>query len=187
MSYLRKINKQIKDQYGSIDGYDKFRLVWSENLKETRRHNTNVTDDSGVFLYRAEVQKKYNYIEDRYILERYYPEQKALPDILNGDNYEIIWKFESSEGGYYEPKFEDCKFIIDSWISVKEQADSKKYNDSQAAKEQFAKEEKASIEEFERLWGNDGDKLDGKFRDGSAVMIHKPTDAAIQLFNQTKR
>ncbi len=74
----------------------------------------DVTDEGLDLLY-PEVRevKKYQHITERYILERLVP-VIGDTDIITNMSYEPAWTFEDRYHDYLPPRFDACKFIIET-------------------------------------------------------------------------
>jgi hypothetical protein len=148
------LNKRLKDYYGLLEGYPKFRVVWSTNEYERRL----IRETPEGFILLTPVIKtlpKYNYARDRYILEKI----TAVPDEFIDDvgsrlSYEPIWVFEDSYGNSLPPKWEA---IVVIFKSVEEMSDPNRKPYKQDEKEGNtieALEEKAKVLQ-EQLYGNE--------------------------------
>lgn len=134
MENVKLINKSLVDQYGkALDGTPKFRVVWSNDLYETRKGRFERHTEAGIYLGSYEgIQKapKYTYIRDKYILEVY---TKAFPDVFGGsilqssdivkegDFYEPLRVFQRKVNGkqeYLPPRWDVCKVICDSFVDL---------------------------------------------------------------------
>src|SRR5689334_2025398 len=94
-----------------------FRLSWSNDQYEWRRGTFNV--NSGDLFVRTEVGvryvRKYNYIHERWILEKWFPQSlvknEETPAVKNGD-YEPFYVFQDKYGNYLEPTRKVVEFIF---------------------------------------------------------------------------
>lgn len=94
-----------------------FRLSWSNDQYEWRRGTFNVY--SGDLFVRTEVGdryvRKYNYIHERWILEKWFPQSlvknEETPAVKNGD-YEPFYVFQDKYGNYLEPTRKVVEFIF---------------------------------------------------------------------------
>lgn len=97
-----------------LDGRPIWRLVWSDLMTEKRQGEFNdFYGDIFIRSYRGirEV-RKYNYIKERWILEKFSPGQN--PDISgdDGGSYEPFFVFESAKDDYLAPTLKVVEFII---------------------------------------------------------------------------
>lgn len=100
-----------------VFGNAPFKLVWSEDETELR-HGTFSDFDNLIFLRtvtETRRTKKYPYIKERWILEKYFPAEKTfnleLPESRNGC-YEPFFVFESGKGDYLLPTIKVVEFIV---------------------------------------------------------------------------
>jgi len=105
--------KSINDwllKYGgqSPNGLPMFRLAWSNDQFEFRKGTFNIY--SGDLFLRTDIGtklvRKYNYIHERWILERWAPQELVKSDetplVTNGD-YIPVWVYEDKFHNYLEP------------------------------------------------------------------------------------
>jgi|ERR1044071_3948159 hypothetical protein len=112
------LNKYLATQGNSITGQVMYRLVWSENVLENRHGLFRDFTRSGLFIrevIETRKVKKYNYIKERFILEKWAPgnltANNELPDSINGD-YLPIYVFEDKSGNYLPPTRKVLDFIL---------------------------------------------------------------------------
>jgi hypothetical protein len=108
----------LSKQGTSITGKVIYRLVWSEHIFEYRHGLFRDFTPSGLFIREVvETRKarKYNYIKERFILEKWAPgnltANAELPDAINGD-YLPIYVFEDKKGDYLAPTRKALEFIV---------------------------------------------------------------------------
>ena len=95
---IDELNTRLAKQYGkNLLGQPHFRLVWSEDLYETRVGQFNIF--SGPIFLRTHVGakqvKKYNYIKERWILEMWkLAHCQPTIELPEPDGYECIYLFE---------------------------------------------------------------------------------------------
>lgn len=117
MTEIEVINDKIKVHGVNPRGEQLFRLVWSNDQREWRHGTFN--DFYGSIHLRevteTRLTPKYNYIRDRWILERWCPPElvynRELPHSNQG-SYEPIYVFESAKGQYLEPNLKVCEIVI---------------------------------------------------------------------------
>lgn len=106
---VRQINKRLKFLFGvNIYGSANFRIVYSDNEFEKRRGSFN--EFLGKIFLRQIVGirecKKYPHLKERFIIERWYPADKAftpeIPDSING-GYEPLYVFEDKDRNFLDP------------------------------------------------------------------------------------
>ncbi len=115
---IDSINENLKRDYGSFsDGRPNFRVVFSNDQFEKRWTDRT---DSGVELANKVVSllpKYRQYIKDKYILERLVPVGPDS-DLVEKTSYEPAFTFQDADGNYLPPRFDVCKFVIDSIMSA---------------------------------------------------------------------
>ncbi len=114
----KEINKWLKEHCGvNPMGDPMFRLAWSEDLREIRKGTFR--DFKGDLFIRevteARVVKKYNYLKDVWILEKWFPQHlvknEETPNVTNGD-YEAFFVFHDKFGNPLEPNLKVIEFIF---------------------------------------------------------------------------
>lgn len=146
-----KINQTLAERYGcELDGKPRFRIAWSESLFESRRGEFNVY--YGHIYLRTEIGvrkvRKYNYIHERWILERLSCGNRNN-ELVEPDNYEPVYVFESGDGRYLPPIIEACDFVIKALINPVSPQELKDYYEKLDLKEQ-----EKEIEYFKDTMGN---------------------------------
>ena len=119
MTEVEKINKELLKAHGlNPIGKPLFQLVWSEKATEMRQ---GVFNDyyNDIFIRQfvgVRETKKYSYIHERWILERWFPpevvQNRELPLSYQG-SYECIHVFENAKGEYVVPNQKIVNFLID--------------------------------------------------------------------------
>jgi|SRR5579864_7126197 len=109
------IHKWLKEQEKMLNGKLVWRLVWSEALTEKRTGQFN--DFYGDLFIRSftgtrEV-RKYNYVKDRWILEKFCPGNNPEVSNESGGTYEPFFVFESCDGKFLHPTLKVVQFIVD--------------------------------------------------------------------------
>jgi len=118
MTEVEYLNKWLKDQGTSLEGKTIYRLIWSDSAFENRYGFFRDFTPGGLFIREVvETRKtrKYNYIHERWILEKWAPgnltASKELPDAINGD-YIPVYVFEDKKGNYLPPTQKALEFIL---------------------------------------------------------------------------
>jgi hypothetical protein len=119
MTDVEKINKELIKTHGfNPVGNPLFQIVWSEKATEMRQ---GIFNDfyNDIFIRQftgVREVKKYSYIHERWILERWFPpevcQNSELPMSYQG-SYECIHVFENSKGEYVVPTIKIVSFLID--------------------------------------------------------------------------
>ena len=170
---IEDINNRLVEEYGKeLDGRPRFRIVFSEDEFEKRL--TNFTDE-GFELLEPEVRllpKYKQWIREKFILERLIP-IVGETDLTTKTSYEPLWCFMDKNGGYLPPKFEACKFIVESMYEAVGKANTHtRYKDKNVSRE----ERKAEILKVEaELFGNE--TAVGNAQAGGARQGHPPVQA----------
>lgn len=98
---INSINETILNRYG-FDYMRRpiFRVVWSNNQFETRKGEHEVyygqiylRTDYGIYTV-----PKYQFLKDRWVLERLFPNNPDVTGIQSDHTYEPIWVFEDKDG-----------------------------------------------------------------------------------------
>jgi hypothetical protein len=156
------INKKLADRYGTtLGGLPHFRIVWSNDLYETRIGSFN--EFYGQIFLRtfvgAKKVRKYNYIHERWILEMWKAEQ-TLPsnELPNPDGFECIYLFEDKNGNPLPAIWKAVELIC--FVKLNPQMDSVQI--AEAIEAAQMKIEQDDINYFEDL-----------FRDNMSYELHK--------------
>ena len=174
-SDIVKINEQLARNFGIDTESTKpiWRLVWSNDQFENRLSDTTL---EGLVLITPQVmlRPKYNYIKNRWILERLVVvpdfQQKELGDIKV--SYEPIWVFEA-HGEAVQPIYRACKFVIDTVYAAMGKSSLAKYKDPEktgSIEEQIAAKDKVIDGLVEELFGDESSLL-GRTVTGEAVVL----------------
>lgn len=123
---IESINNQLIESFGidTVTGLPIWRVVWSEDQFEKRFGTYDDYTSSETYLRTVtemrEVPKYRQWIHDKYILERLVLVPEFNQEELAGSklSYEPIWVFEDKNGNSLPPKFEACKFIVDTVYSA---------------------------------------------------------------------
>lgn len=158
-----EINRQLREHFGA-DANDRdspiWRVVWSDDQYEKRE--TEYNDEGYRLLFpRVAVLPKYQWIKERWILERLVlvPEVNSKELLGRKVSYEVIYIFETQQGVYLPPNFNAAKFVIDTIYAAQGKKSMRKYVDDAVKDEN----RKARIDKLtEDLFGNEttvGDAL----------------------------
>lgn len=133
---IASINFRLKRDFGRLtDGTAEWKVVLAGEQTEKRR--MDVTDD-GFALLHPEVRlvRKYQHIPPNYyVLERNVPVMGDT-DLVTPTSDEPAWTFQDRFGNYLPPRFDACKFIIESIYSkVNSAGTHKKYKDPEDSPE----------------------------------------------------
>jgi len=148
-----------------------FRLVWSEDLFEKRLGTFRDYDGDTFIRERIEVEntKKYNFINNRWIFEQWFPPEVAFNSELvesNKGDYICIYVFEEKNGQPLPLNLTVIQFLVHECLKPK-------------TSEQFKKSYSITIEEEKRkrafdkdidMLGDEG-PLVSQFHDGSAILM----------------
>lgn len=121
MTEVQILNDLLKKEGLAITGEVIYRLVWSNRIFE-HRHGLFRDYVEGTNILIREVTetryvRKYNYIDQRWILEKWAPGEltanKETPDAMNGD-YLPVYVFEDKNGKYLPPTEKVLLFILNN-------------------------------------------------------------------------
>lgn len=167
-------NRRLADNYGKLEDKPFFRLVWSEDILETRlMTHTN----EGIQLLHSEVRtvpKYRHYIRDRYILEGMTVVPKFVEtDLVEELSYEPFYTFEDKHGEYLIPKWNVIHFVIENLRNATENAGKgPKYVDPDSKPEEAIENQKKRIDQLiTDLYGEDRTEIADAlhYRDGVTV------------------
>lgn len=153
------INKQLEGAGKFEDGRALFRVVWSETQIEKRRGTFSKYSESGIWLCEEEnvvkEVKKYNYLDDRWILEILTP-RHGNEELVTKTSYEPIFVFQDKDGGFLPPNLRVCEIIINR-LRNRLSVTQAKIADEDAER----KREEKEIEEFEAYLEDAGSTVIG--------------------------
>lgn len=110
---LEVLNKRLKDNFGLFeDGRPNWRLVWSTEELENRL--SYFTKDGFELLTPImQLQKKYPFSQDRYILEHLVPvSQTNIKDLTTKTSYEPLWTFQDENDNPTQPFWDVIELLI---------------------------------------------------------------------------
>lgn len=155
---VEKINKWLKTNFGTVHGRQVYRLVWSENLWETRIEYQNVLGEVLAFPQTIR-DKKYTYINNRWIFEKLVnmPAQEIAHS--QKGHYEPIHVFQDKHGEYLEPIQRMVELLVYALL-----------NGTPWTKEEWEamdlKRQEREVEIFEQIIGQDSTDFLLKLRQG---------------------
>jgi len=190
------LNKQLKDKYGVdiVTGLPIFRIVWSDDQRETRHGTFTDYSESGLFLREITETRqdcpKYQWIDKKHLLERLV----VVPDVNQEElagaktSYEPLWVFETGREEYLPPSLDASCFVIDNvldaqaintmMITGSEKIDRRmvRYSDPNNSQEANIDLRKARIQKlYEELSGEDS-SLGGETHNASGAAIIVPSN-----------
>ena len=119
MPDLTSINKFLKEFETNFRGEPIYKVVYGPSQTEIRKGTfTDYSSDGTIFLRQVTESRevlKYDYIGERYILEKWFSPEKVINDELPlsiGGSYEPFFVFESNTGMYAEPTLKLVEFIV---------------------------------------------------------------------------
>lgn len=167
---IESLNQQLVDLFGldTVTGDAIWRIVWGPTQYETRKSDYS---ERGIFLLTPRIIEfpKYQYIGDKYILERLtiVPEQNRNELAGAKISYEPHFVFRGRGGTYLPPRIDVAKFVIDTTYAAMGKKSLAKYTDDSITPE--AKEKRIQeIQEY--LYGDETDVTDS-LRYGSGVAL----------------
>lgn len=163
-----EINIKLIDTYGlDISGQPRYRVVWSNDETEVRVGTFNefygdifVRTTSG-----AKQVPKYNYLDNRWILEVLIPTNN--PELLTKMSYEPLYVFENRKREYLPLNWDAITAVINT-IQNRERKPAKtekqEWDDETA---DFEREKKRNLDYLNAIGRTN---LQQKFQDGTAVV-----------------
>jgi len=180
METLPAINKRLIDHFGiETDSTDAiWRVVWSEDQFEWRLGEYTDITPEGIYLRTVKevrhVPKYRQWITRKYVLERLV----IVPDTNNDDlpatkkSYEPIWVFEDKNGNALPPKFEACKFIIDTIYAAQYGTGNlRKYNDPENSQEAELEHRRKRVDDYVEYLFGDQSSLQGTTKTGESIIV----------------
>lgn len=168
---IEDINNLLIEHFGiSTDTGDPiWRVVFSEDQYEQRLGTYDDYSTGGLYIRTVTevrlVPKYKQWIEQKFILERLVvvPEQNLEELIGTKLSYEVLWVFEDKDGNYLPPKFEACKFIIDTVYAAQySNHNLHKYIDDESTQEKSLALKQQRVDSIvEALWGEQSEFSDG--------------------------
>jgi len=142
------INEQLVSRFGrTATSGPRYRIIWTENELEYRK----ITHYNRMELIRPEIHlvRKYSYIKDRFILEKFLTGLDNTELVEKGGTYEPIWVFEDKKLGFIMPTWKAVEFLAKvSDMGVKETLSDMQARD----KERFD----AEVRDIEDMLNSDG-------------------------------
>ena len=118
-SQLGSLNKSLRNSFGfDIRNRPLLRIVWSNDEIEKRFGPFEVYYGHIYLRTETGVREvlKYEYIQDRWILERLFPNNTEATGIIGDTTYEPIYVFQDKNENYLEPNLRVCQFIVHSLL-----------------------------------------------------------------------
>ena len=175
-SQVEEINLYLKRNYGYFNEEPTWRVVWSDDQREMRKGTFNYFDKStGAFL-RTEVGvhevPKYDWIKEKYVLERIMPVPEINRDELTSKlSYEPVFTFDNDAGQALIPRLDVCQLVIEAICKEAAKHMGVKYKDPYADPKIAPEVHKAHIDNLTKeLFGNEtavGDAL--HYKDGVVI------------------
>lgn len=169
MNRIEELNKRLIDRYGkTLSGEAHFRLVWSNDLFEHRKGTFN--EFYGRIFLRTvkgiKLCRKYNYINDRWLLEMWRYTENPPQEIVDPDNYDCVYVFEDKDGNPLPIEERVLEIIIFNILhpldacqlkQLYEDANIKLFNDD--------------VKYFEDLFSNSMSAMMSRFHFGEAIIM----------------
>jgi hypothetical protein len=184
-SEVETINAQLIEHFGidSISSRAMWRVSWSND--QTERRLSKYTDTGIELLFpTATERKKYPWVRNRWILERLV----IVPEINKNDlpedpqSYECMWVFESPvTKEAIPPKFEACKFVVDTIYAALGKKSMAKYVDEEAQNPIEARKKRIDTL-VDELYGDESSLL-LRTKTGEAVAYNGPTPDILKESN----
>lgn len=111
---IDEINQKLIDRYGKdLYGNPKYRVVWSNGQTEKR---VGVFNEFYGKIFIRQVSglrevRKYPYIQDRWVLEKSFP-NPYRDEVESNITFEPIWTFSDFQGNYVYPEWRAIELLI---------------------------------------------------------------------------
>lgn len=128
---IDRINEELKREFGvAFDGKPNFRVIFADDQLEKRwvQHTKEGFELLNPIVEERPKYKQMDQYRGKYILERYVPVPQPT-DLTTKVSYEPAWVFRDKDGNYLPPRFDACKFVIDSILEVTGKPGHSKYRD----------------------------------------------------------
>ena len=193
---IERINQYLKDTFGieTTSSNPIWRVMWSEYYEKRLDEFSDFDDNGNLIRTVKEVRetRKYNYIFDRYVLERLVLVPDYQQDELAGlkKSYEPIHTFEDRNGNYLPPRIDACKFVIDVIYAAQYGKKvrtfselSAKFGDKESSHEAFLEAKKKRIEDYENALYGDESSLGGATigESGNGIIVPRNYEKRIIL------
>jgi hypothetical protein len=164
--HINDINKKLAEVYDkTLDGRPIFRVVWSNDQFEVR--NGTFNEFYGRIFLRtvtgARVVRKYSYIQERWILEKWFPIEPTH-ELPSPDGYEIIYLFEDKNGNALPVIWPALELICHVALNPMDSIHIK-----QALDETQQKKDSAEVAYFEDMF--DSSALQSRFHFDEAILL----------------
>lgn len=168
---VRRINKALEKYGRYINGLPFFQVVWSDDLYEMRKGTFN--EFAGNIFLRTftgiQRVRKYNYIHERWILEKFVPPPMSINPELpesNRGTYEPLYVFEDGRGNALKPIQLVCDFIVYNNLNPTMNKDQIKT----ALQEMIEKAEQKDIAYFNDMIENESNYFLHKLHHGESIL-----------------
>lgn len=107
---IELINNELLSKFGRLGNKARFRIVWSDTQTEHRKTSFM----NGIYFpYPRVIEvKKYEYIKERWVMERWIPHSLTDEIIsIDGGTYEPIWTFQDSKGNALRPIWKAAEIV----------------------------------------------------------------------------
>lgn len=161
---VKEFNKKLRHEFGLLYDQPRFRLVWSEDLLETRQGAVE-TFYGHIFVKREtgfHQLKKYSYLKDRWILEQ--SNLSLNPELTQVVGYEPVFVFQDNQGNYLEPVWRAIYLLVDSIMNPR------KLSPSDLAEEERTQQEK-EIAFFEQYLSGETSYVASMLANKEAVVV----------------
>ena len=164
--YINGVNERLAEIYGkTLHEKPLFRVVWSNDQFEVR--NGTFNEFYGHIFVRtvtgARVVRKYSYIQERWILEKWFPIEPTN-ELPHPDGYEIIYLFEDKNGNPLPVIWRVLEIICHVALNPMDSIHIK-----QALDETQQKKDAAEIAYFEDMF--DSSALQSRLHFGEAILL----------------
>jgi hypothetical protein len=174
---IEDINYWLERDFGKTGLYPNWRVVWSEDQFEMVKGRFVTYDNSNNIISTQEgvaQVRKYEYIKEKFILERIMPVPELNREELVGRewSYEPLWVFEDKNGNWLPPKMEVCKIVIDSVLKASARAIGARYKNPEDDQDPIEVRKMRIDKLQEELFGNETDAGDALAHGSGIVVPH---------------
>lgn len=162
---ISDINYWLERDYGKTGLHSNWRVVWADDQYETVKGVFSHYDENGRLLSTqagvAQV-RKYEYIHEKFVLERIMPVGMLNRDELVGNewSYEPVFTFEDGNGNFLPPLKDVCKLVIEQVLKMAAKAVGARYKNPEDGHDPLEVKAERVKKLQEELFGNETDTTD---------------------------
>jgi len=162
---LEDINYWLQRDYGDTGARPNWRVVFSDDQFEMVKGWFCTYDNSGNFISATKgvsQVRKYEYIRERYVLERIMPVPMLQREELVGSewSYEPVFTFEDIKSEYLPPLYHVCKIVIENVMKAAARAVGARYKNPEDDQDPIEVKHERIKKLQEELFGNETEVTD---------------------------